>query len=455
MTENNLLNDPEFIANIQKAPHAESFGGTSTVVVLGATTDPIINAQKIKANQTVKLGLFYSLPDDQLNNAICKVLPLGTITPKSKLAARALSANFTDGQKLSNANDLFVNTGSSLTLMDDKLPQHLTVAENSHVALAKDVTLNNCFVTEQSDLKLAAGSKIEQADLRQITTGINKLNHQGQHIFTPGAVKLVITNAQVDPEMLLKNNKLQNANLGNNQFDHVEINNATIMDSKLTSMQIKPMNEQADLKTSAARDTVSLTQIKGENLAFGFNYPEKGQEQRKIMARDTTIKQAKIVTKENNLDITDSYLENMTVLGTSKTSDVYNHNSVIENSDLEGIVTGENISAYDATIQADDHESLLVPAILDTDTSTLNAHGVLAANKVDEAGHKFFVINEGDFPKVQTPKNRAAYQELNKFNHEQNTLPSSETINALADTLESSAKLPNKQTANDITDLEL
>ena len=99
MTKNNLLNDPEFITNIQKAPHAESFGGTSAVVVLGATTDPIANAQKIKANQTVKLGLFYSLPDDQLNSAICKVLPLGTITPKSKLADRALSANFTSGQK--------------------------------------------------------------------------------------------------------------------------------------------------------------------------------------------------------------------------------------------------------------------------------------------------------------------------------------------------------------------
>lgn len=455
MTENNLLNDPAFIANIQKAPHAESFGGTSAVVVLGATTDPIANAETIKANQTVNLGLFYSLPDDHYDSAICKVLPLGTITPKSKLAARALSANFTNGQKLSNANDLFVNTGSSLTLMDDKLPQHLTVAENSHVDLAKDVTLNNCFVTEQSDLKLAAGSKIVQADLKHITTGINKLNHQGQQIFTPGTVKLVITNTQVEPEMLFQNNKLQNANLGNNQFDHVEINNATIMDSELKSMQITPMNEQTDSKTNAARDIVSLTQIKGENLAFGFNYPEKGQKQRQIMAQNTTIKQAKIVTNQNNLDITDSYLENFTMLGTSKTPDVYHHNSIIENSDLEGIVTGENISAYEATIQADDHESLLVPAILDTDTSTLNAHGILAANKVDEAGHKFFVINEGDFPKAQIPKNRAAYQELNEFNHEQNTLPSSETINILADTLESSTKLPNKQTANDITDLEL
>lgn len=455
MTENNLLNDPAFIANIQKAPHAESFGGTSAVVVLGATTDPIANAQKIKANQTVNLGLFYSLPDDHYDSAICKVLPLGTITPKSKLAARALSANFTNGQKLSNANDLFVNMGSSLTLMDDKLPQHLTVAENSHVDLAKDVILNNCFVTEQSDLKLAAGSKIVQADLKHITTGINKLNHQGQQIFTPGTVKLVMTNEQVDPEELFKNNKVQNANLGNNQFDHVEINNATIMDSKLKSMQITPMNEQTDSKTSAARDTVSLTQIKGENLAFGFNYPEKGQKQRQIMAQNTTIKQAKIVTNQNNLDITDSYLENFTMLGTSKTPDVYHHNSIIENSDLEGIVTGENISAYEATIQADDHESLLVPAILDTDTATLNAHGVLAANKVDEAGHKFFVINEGDFPKAQTPKNRAAYQKLNKFNHEQNTLPSIETINALADTLESSAKLPNRQTTNEITGLEL
>lgn len=455
MTENNLLNDPEFITNIQKAPHAESFGGTSAVVVLGATTDPIANAQQIKANQKVKLGLFYSLPGDHYGSAICKVLPLGTIIPKSKLAAKALSANFTDGKKLSNDDDLFVNSGSSLTLMDNKLPLHLTVAGNSYLALAKDVFLDNCTITDHSDIKLAAGSQIEQADLKHVTTGINKLNHQGQHIFTPGAVKLVITNAQFDPEALLKNNKLQNANVGNNQFDHVEINNATIMDSKLNSAQIIPMNDETDDKTSAARDAVSLTQIKGENVAFGFNYPEKGQELRKIMVQNAVIKQAKMVTKQNNLDITDSYLENLTLLGTPETPNVYNHNSIIENSDLEGIVTGENISAYDATIQADDHESLLVPAILDTDTSTLNAHGVLAANKVDEAGHKFFVINEGDFPKAHTPKNKAAYQELNKFNHEQNTLPSSEIINALADTLESSDELPNKQTANDITGLEL
>lgn len=455
MTKNNLLNDPAFIANIQKAPHAESFGGTSAVVVLGATTDPIINAQKIKANQKVNLGLFYSLPDDHYDSAICKVLPLGTIMPKSKLAARALSANFTDGQNLSNDNDLFVNAGSSLTVMDDKLPFNLTIAGNSHVTLAKDVILNNCCVTDHSDLKLAAGSKIAQTDLKRVTTGVNKLNHQGQQIFTPGAVKLVITNTQVDPEALLKNNKVQNANLGNNQFDHVAINNATIMDSKLNSLQIMPMNKQTDNKINTSRAAVSLMQIKGENLAFGFNYPEKGQKQRQIIARATTIKQAKIVTSQNNLDITGSYLANFTLLGTPKTADVYHHNSIIENSDLEGIVTGENISAYNATIQADDHESLLVPAALDTDTSTLNAHGVLAANKVDKAGHKFFVLNEGDFPKVQTPKNNAAYQKLNKFSHEQNTLPSVEAISALADTLESSAKSPNKQTANDITGLEL
>lgn len=95
MVKSKLLK--QMAQNVVTALKGNSFLYTDPLIVIGDSADPIANAKNIKLNQKVKLGLLIKKETGKYS-----ISPMGTITPTTEKAAKAITANFTDGKKLTN-----------------------------------------------------------------------------------------------------------------------------------------------------------------------------------------------------------------------------------------------------------------------------------------------------------------------------------------------------------------
>lgn len=233
------------LKNSHKIARAESFNLPKfpQVLVDGPSTNPIINVQAIKPNQTVQLLGITTKPSYQTNHTSQKywangecIYPIGTITVKNKIAAQKLQDCFLSNGKLANENQLFVGTGAKLIITGGVLPHELILTDYSELILAGNCHINNIWLTKQSHLNLSRNSVLKNTYLENVSTGEYQVNNQGTPYFTLGAVKVQITATDQVNYLsncnLEYNNQLCNVNLSYTTLQHATCKNTIIKIAK-------------------------------------------------------------------------------------------------------------------------------------------------------------------------------------------------------------------------------
>lgn len=360
--------EDKLLENIQKTDKDKSFSGSYRYVVDFASGDPIKDVQAIKADSPVFLTRV-------VNNGTkhCKLEKAGTIVPKTEKAAQAIKDCFLKDGKLANTRALDIDRNSVLNINGDNVPSNLTLHDGSHLTLEKDAQANRCDLFE-SNLQLAAGSKIEDTAFEMTNTGKASYDKDNKLHFAKGPAKVQITNTEKTHYI----SSLINANLSDNcKLNTVTISNATLAASDLDNFIYDGKAFiSADLRwQESAKDllVVSDTTAKDTHVVLtNNNVPSL-----KTTIINSDLKRTVITGNKNSIDVCDSTVKDSILLDDSKEGDKPQH-TVINSSKISGLIMRKPLVADNSSVLAKKDKPIVAFGGLDlTDTHVSTEKGAI------------------------------------------------------------------------------
>lgn len=360
--------EDKLLENIQKTDKDKSFSGSYRYVVDFASGDPIKDAQAIKADSPVFLTRV-------VNNGTkhCKLEKAGTIVPKTEKAAQAIKDCFLKDGKLANTRSLAIDRESILNINGDNVPSNLTLHDGSHLTLEKDAQANRCDLFE-SNLQLAAGSKIEDTAFEMTNTGKVSYDKDNKLHFAKGPAKVQITNTEKTHYI----SSLINVNLSDNcKLNTVTISNATLAASDLDNFIYDgEAFISADLRwQESAKDllVVSDTTAKDTHVVLTNNdVPSL-----KTTITNSDLKRTVITGNKNSIDVCDSMVKDSILLDDSKEDDKPQH-TIINSSKISGLIMRKPLVADNSSVLAKKDKPIVAFGGLDlTDTHISTKKGAI------------------------------------------------------------------------------
>lgn len=358
----------KLLENIKNAYKDQSFSGSYRYVVDFGSGDPIKDAQSIVADSPVFLTRV-------VNNGTthCKLEKAGTIVPKTEKAAQAIKDCFLQDGKLANTRALDIDRNSVLNINGDNVPHNLTLQDGSHLTLEKDAQANRCDLFE-SNLQLAAGSKIEDTSFEMTNTGKVSYDKDNKLHFAKGPAKVQVTNTEKTHYI----SSLINVNLSDKcKLNTVTISNATLAASNLDnfiydgeafiSSDLRWQENKKDLlvvSDTTAKDThVVLT---NENMPSV-----------KTTITNSNLKRTVITGNKNPVDVCDSTVKDSILLDDSKEDDEPQH-TVINSSKISGLIMRKPLVADNSSVLAKKDKPIVALGGLDlTDTHVSTKKGAI------------------------------------------------------------------------------
>lgn len=405
MVKSKLLE--QMAQNVATALKGNSFLYTSPLIVIGDSTDPIANAKNIKLNQKVKLGLLIKKETGKYS-----ISPMGTITPTTEKAAKAITANFTDGKKLTNKSQVYIDKTSHLKFGNAKMPNHVNIREHSNVTLEDGAILANATISGYSDLHFKYGTDIDYTTFRGVVTGKRTLDKNDKIVFKKDAVKTTITGG-ID-------NYLINIALGdNNVFSACDLSNSIIENSDLVNCQSDDISETYNNK-SAVKSTV-ISNTKGYNTAIGTNH--QSQTQNKIYLENSNVNDLRIMVNHSTFMLMHAHVNDSTLLDDPKDNAEDTMPAIINHSSITGLITNAPFVIDDAEIKGQQNAPFVAKDTIDADDQKFQSFygGVLPANR-----GKLVSIRKGRKLDVVNPKDKYGYDFLKAVNKADNITSISE-----------------------------
>lgn len=404
---NKITHLAALLKNSHKIARAESFNLPKfpQVLVDGPSTNPIINIQAIKPNQTIRLLGITTKPSYQTNHTSQKywangecIYPIGTITVKNKLAAQKLQDCFLINGKLANENQLFVGTGAKLKITGGVLPHKLILTDYSELILAGNCHINNVWLTKNSHLNLSRNSVIKDAYLENVSTGKYQVNNQGTPYFTLGAVKVQITATDQVNYLsncnLEYNNQLRNVNLSYTTLQNATCRNTIIKIAKTTNCPMPNSN------------TITATTL--DDVALVKDH-DTGRDPVKTAIVSSNLKHSVILTTNGNQTIMAAKLFSTMIINDASAPQGNDLNEVT----FKNVIIGSNIKANQVEFLATKTKPIVTNQRINLQDVRINTTtgGLLIDNL-----HNDIDFEQGNYKQRLQIANGEAYQDLVKLN---------------------------------------
>ena len=406
MVKSKLLE--QLAQNVVVAPKGNSFLYTDSLIVIGDSADPIANAKNIKPNQKVELGLLTKKETGEYS-----ISPMGTITPTTEKATKVITTNFTDGKKLTNKNEVYIDKTSHLEFGNEKMPNHVNIIEHSNVILDNGATLANATVSGHSDLHFKHGTDIDYTAFKGVITGKRTLDKNDKIVFKKDAVKTTITGG-VD-------NHLTNIALGdNNVFSACDLANSIIENSDLVNCQSDDVSETYNNKSTVKSTIISNT--KGYNTAIGTNH--QSQTQNKIYLENSNVNDLRIMVNHSTFMLMHAHVNDSILLDDPSDNAKDTMPAIINHSSVTGLITNAPFVMDDAEIKGQQNAPFIAKDTIDADDQKFQSFygGVLPANR-----GKLVSIRKGRKLDVVNPKDKYGYDFLKAVNKADNIVSVSES----------------------------
>lgn len=432
-----MVNSELLEQTAQKAenmPKGEDFLYTDSLVVLGDSTDPIENAKNIKPNQKVELGLLMREPTGDFS-----ISPMGTITPTTKIAAKAVTDNFTDGKKLTNKSKIYIDKTSNLTISGSEIPNQVNILKHSDVTLDDGAKISNSTVKDHSYLHFEKGSNVNNGVFKNVITGTfelyektesgklittikeeNEAKKNGEFILPPqptfvkGPVKTVITGGA---KTYLTSVDLK----GNNTFSACDLANASIENSELVDCQTGNTNTKHAFNKRST-DPIGLNNVKAHNVALGVNH--KNAPKTRIVIINSDLNDSRIMANHRYFTIMDAHVNDSTLFDDPKRKARYSSPAVIDKSTVTGFITDGPFVIDNAEIKGQQNAPFVAKDLIDIKNAKLQSFygGILKPNYENVIG-----IRKDNEVDPVNPKDKYGYDFLKAVNKADNIVSVSES----------------------------
>lgn len=436
-----MVNSELLEQTAQKAgnmPKGEDFLYTDSLVVLGDSADPIENAKNIKPNQKVELGFLMKEPVGDFS-----IVPMGTITPTTETAAKAVTDNFTDGKKLTNKNKIYIDKTSNLTISNGEIPNQVNILKHSDVTLDDDAKISNSTIKDHSYLHFTKGTNINNAIFKNVMTGTFELYEKtdsgklittikeekeaqknGEFIMPPestfvkGPVKTVITGGA---KTYLTSIDLND----NNTLSACDLSNASIENSELVDCQTGNTNTKHAFNKRST-DPIGLNNVKAHNVAIGVNH--KNAPKTKFVVINSTLNDSRLMANHSCFTIMNAHVNDSTLFDNPKHKAKYGKPAVIDNSTVTGFITDAPFVIDNAEIKGQQNAPFVAKDLIDIKNAKLQSFygGILKPNYENVIG-----IRKDNEVDPVNPKDKYGYDFLKAINKADNIVSVSESYHSM------------------------
>lgn len=306
------------------------------MVVLGDSTDPLKNLNRIKPNEPFYVMDLSEFQDKVANNATKSDHDFdyqpAMVILKSKDAIFDFKQSMVEDGELANEARLNISEGSKMIINDD-LPRYFTICEGSTLIADDNVDVTGSKLQNHSNVQLKSGSQFIDVDCNNVQTGKIKLDQNGNSIIEPKPIKTICVEAT-----------LGDVQLG----DKTEASTSTIHHSLIMNSTLNNVYAGCQTESNRFRDQeMHFMFLNSTAASCNFSTTQRHAFIPKVAVTDSNIDCVNAFVDHDDLDITDSTIhgdvDGLTFyqkLSPAKSTD--KGYSAIANSKITNLITDES-----------------------------------------------------------------------------------------------------------------